>query len=52
MMRLFQLLIFGHVHHWTVIKEATVDWNDGAQSFMYVCQCKGCGKIKKFSVKP
>ena len=51
MIRLLQLLIFGHVHKWKIIAKSEVFEENGAQKPVYIdynCQCEACGKIRMF----
>lgn len=48
--RLLQLLLWGHEHHWQVIKETRLQWSDDfggeGTGTRYYLQCTKCGNIK------
>lgn len=54
MIRLIQLIIIGHFHRWTIVKEETYKVWDGRQDNIvahgnqYILQCEKCGCMKKF----
>lgn len=54
MIRLLQLLIFGHVHKWKIIKEGpfTLYGEDEAEMVQrgtqYNVQCEHCGAVKRY----
>lgn len=57
MIRLLQLLIFGHAHKWVTIRE--INFTDDIREYertgvptgrKYTCQCETCGKIRTFIV--
>lgn len=48
MKRLFQLLIYGHVHKWKIISERRFNYDDGftrGDCNRYILQCEHCGEI-------
>lgn len=47
MLRLIQLLIWGHVHKWTVIYDGDLTGANGARGHRYHLQCEKCGDVKK-----
>ena len=51
MLRLLQLLIFGHYHTYEVYDEINVKIDDGTSYYQYVCRCSNCGHIKIFNSK-
>lgn len=56
MIRLLQLILFGHVHKWKVMEEQSF-YNDRIPQgyragILYVCQCESCGAIKPFQISP
>ena len=48
MFRLFQFLIFGHIHKWETekIQSLTVECSE-AKGTRYILRCANCGKVKK-----
>lgn len=55
MIRLLQLLIFGHAHKWAIIRKVDIVRHDATPVAPglplhrdYECQCETCGKIRKF----
>ena len=53
MLRLIQLLIFGHIHQWKIIKEYVhAKYKDGypdkvvSINLHFILQCEKCGKLK------
>lgn len=48
MLRLFQLLLFGHIHKWETekISELTME-HSRARGNRYILRCANCGKVKK-----
>lgn len=54
MLKLLQLLIFGHVHKWKIVNVNTLDYNGDFGSgtcIRYTMQCEVCGNIKKKDAK-
>ena len=53
MLKLLQLLIFGHSHKWkTTHEQSLYDSFDNQTGILYIQQCETCGKIKHTSVYP
>jgi hypothetical protein len=56
MIRLLQLIIFGHVHKWKVMEEKSIHNLSIPKGYtagtLYVCQCETCGAIKPFRISP
>lgn len=51
MIKLLQLLIFGHVHKWKIITEGHLaDSNSVVVGNYYDLQCEHCGNIKRKNV--
>ena len=49
MIRLIQLLFFGHIHKWKIIDKRRLDYvSDFCDR--YTSQCEHCGKIKVFTL--
>ncbi len=49
MIRLIQLLFFGHIHKWEIIDKRRVDYESDfskGSCDRYVLQCERCGNIK------
>lgn len=54
MLRLLQLLIFGHVHKWKTIKEGNLyETSKSAMpcGVVYYQQCEHCGKVIRRALK-
>jgi len=50
MIRLLQLLIFGHFHKWKIMHRCPVYERGEVKPvrFDYDCQCETCGKVRVF----
>ena len=53
MIRLLQLIIFGHIHQWEILGKTRVFESETIKDDLpigikYVLQCKHCGEMKKF----
>lgn len=51
MLRLIQLLIFGHIHKWKILEQGSLtvhnDFGPPSKGDRYIYQCENCGKVKK-----
>jgi hypothetical protein len=48
MLRLIQILIFGHIHKWKIIKEYDLIWDENSKvphGKMVYLQCIDCGTV-------
>lgn len=50
MLKLLQLLIFGHCHKWEIIKAVECDNKNNTTWTRHYCQCEKCGRVKIFDV--
>lgn len=50
MLRLLQMLFFGHVHKWEELSRHQLSDNFGSRGMRVICFCKHCGKPKKFDL--
>lgn len=49
MIKLLQILWYGHQHKWNIIEKREVRDNGGLIGTRYTCQCQHCGNIKAFN---
>lgn len=49
MIKLLQLLWYGHSHKWKIIGERGVRSDGELVGTRYTCQCEHCGAIKVFN---
>jgi len=47
MIRLIQLLIWGHNHKWSIIDDYRLNGGPGMVGHRYHLQCEKCGDVKK-----
>ena len=47
MLRLIQLLIYGHIHKWATIDSRVLEGSYGARGHRYTLRCEKCGDIVK-----
>lgn len=47
MIRLIELLIFGHIHKWKILNRGNLVRGPYEKGQRYIMQCEKCGKVKK-----
>lgn len=52
MIRLLQLLFFGHIHEWEIYKETAYEWSNDfgehGRCSKYTLRCTKCGAMKTY----
>ena len=52
MLRLLQLLFYGHSHYWETKEEINIKNLNGKYiGLIYVCRCTKCGEIKETRIE-